>query len=149
MAETRISEIISESLEKMRSLVDANTIIGAPIDGGAGTTIIPVSKISVGIASGGLDFNGKQKDKNGGKDHFGGGGGTGLLVTPVAFLVVHADGSVEMLNVSNPTGNPADLGYNIASLVDRAPEIVEKIKALFTKKKKDDDLDISEEEKKA
>ena len=143
MAETKISEIISQSLDKVRSLVDANTVIGTPIDAGAGTTIIPVSKISMGIASGGLDFLGKNK-KDSGENNFGGGGGTGLLVTPVAFLIVHADGTVELMNVSNPTGKPADLGYNIASLVDRAPEIVEKIKSLF-KKKSNDSEEGSEE----
>ena len=72
MAEKEISGIIAESLESIRSMVDANTIIGTPIDGGAGTTIIPVSKISVGIASGGLDYNGKNKKENE-KNNFGGG----------------------------------------------------------------------------
>lgn len=135
MAETKISDIIANSLESVRSIVDANTIIGAPIETKAGTTIIPVSKVSVGLASGGVDYASKteraDKDSN-----FGGGGGTGLSVTPVAFIVVHADGNVEMLNVANPTSRPADLGYNVSSLVDRAPEIISKIKAMIPKKKK-------------
>lgn len=134
MAETKISDIIANSLESVRSIVDANTIIGAPIDTKAGTTIIPVSKVSVGLASGGVDYASKTEraDKN---SNFGGGGGTGLTVTPVAFIVVHADGNVEMLNVANPTSRVNDLGYNVSSLVDRAPEIISKIKAMIPKKK--------------
>ncbi len=134
MAETKISEIIQSSLEEVRSFADANTIIGEPIPTNSGTTIIPVSKVSVGIASGGTDFAGK-KASSGSTPNFGGGGGTGLQIVPVAFLVVHADGSVEMMNVSNPTNRPADIGYNVASLVDKAPEIIEKLKFLFKKKK--------------
>ena len=132
MAETKVSGIISGALEEIRSVVDANTIIGTPIETNSGTTIIPVSKVSMGIASGGVDYESK---KTAGNNNFGGGGGSGLSVVPVAFLVVHADGSVEMMNVSNPTSKPADVGYNVASLVEKAPEIIEKIKAMLPKKK--------------
>ena len=132
MAETKVSGIIANALEDIRTVVDANTIIGTPIETNAGTTIIPVSKVSMGIASGGVDYESK---KTAGNNNFGGGGGSGVSVVPVAFLVVHSDGSVEMMNVSNPTSKPADLGYNVSSLVDRAPEIIEKIKAMIPKKK--------------
>ena len=96
MAQTKISDIISNSLESIRSVVDANTIIGTPIDTAGGTVIIPVSKISVGFALGGVDFQSKIKEDS----NFGGGGGTGLTVTPVAFLAIKADGSVEMIPVA-------------------------------------------------
>ncbi|MBQ7298999.1 MAG: sporulation protein YtfJ [Clostridia bacterium] len=136
MAETKVSGIIANALEDIRTVVDANTIIGTPIETNSGTTIIPVSKVSMGIASGGVDYESK---KTAGNNNFGGGGGSGVSVVPVAFLVVHADGSVEMMNVSNPTSKPADLGYNVSSLVERAPEIIEKIKAMIPKKKKKDE----------
>lgn len=138
MAETKVSGIIANALEDIRTVVDANTIIGTPIETNSGTTIIPVSKVSMGIASGGVDYESK---KTAGNNNFGGGGGSGVSVVPVAFLVVHADGSVEMMNVSNPTSKPADVGYNISSLVDRAPEIIEKIKAMIPKKKAKKDTD--------
>ena len=136
MAETKVSGIIANALEDIRTVVDANTIIGTPIETNSGTTISPVSKVSMGIASGGVDYESK---KTAGNNNFGGGGGSGVSVVPVAFLVVHADGSVEMMNVSNPTSKPADLGYNVSSLVERAPEIIEKIKAMIPKKKKKDE----------
>ncbi len=142
MAETKVSGMIANALEDIRTVVDANTIIGTPIETNSGTTIIPVSKVSMGIASGGVDYESK---KNAGSNNFGGGGGSGVSVVPVAFLVVHADGSVEMMNVSNPTSKPADLGYNVSSLVDRAPEIIEKIKAMIPKKKAKQDTEESAE----
>ena len=132
MAETKVTGIIAGALEDIRTVVDANTIIGTPIETNSGTTIIPVSKVSMGVASGGVDYESK---KTAGNNNFGGGGGSGVSVVPVAFLVVHADGSVEMMNVSNPTSKPADVGYNVSSLLERAPEIIEKIKAMIPKKK--------------
>ena len=143
MAETKVSGLISNALEDIRTIVDANTIIGTPIETNSGTTIIPVSKVSMGVASGGVDYESK---KTSGNNNFGGGGGSGVSVVPVAFLVVHADGSVEMMNVSNPTSKPADLGYNVSSLVERAPEIIEKIKAMLPKKNKKKDAQASDEQ---
>ena len=143
MAETKVSGLISNALEDIRTIVDANTIIGTPIETNSGTTIIPVSKVSMGVASGGVDYESKTTSGN---NNFGGGGGSGVSVVPVAFLVVHADGSVEMMNVSNPTSKPADLGYNVSSLVERAPEIIEKIKAMIPKKNKKKDADATVEE---
>lgn len=138
MAETKVSGIIANALEDIRTVVDANTIIGTPIETNSGTTIIPVSKVSMGIASGGVDYESK---KTAGNNNFGGGGGSGVSVVPVAFIVVHADGSVELMNVSNPTSKPADVGYNVSSLLERAPEIIEKIKAMLPKKKAKQDAE--------
>ena len=90
MAENKLNEIIQTSLEKIKELSETGTIIGDPINTVGGTVIIPVSKISLGFASGGVDIgkhlkggeNSKQSDAS-----FGGGGGTGLTITPVGFLL--------------------------------------------------------------
>lgn len=138
MAENKISDIIQTSLEKIRELVDAQTIIGEPIPTAAGTTIIPVSKVTMGFASGGIDYAPKSKEEKTAQNHsnFGGGGGTGVAVTPVGFLIVSPDGRVEMLSVSAPSA--ADPLDKISSILDRSPEILEKIKAVFTKKNKEE-----------
>ena len=88
--ENKLQDIIKTSLENIRSMVDANTVIGDPINTESGTTIIPISKISLGFASGGLDYTGKDlKTPTSPKpQNFGGGGGTGLSVVPVGFLIV-------------------------------------------------------------
>ncbi|MBO7341345.1 MAG: sporulation protein YtfJ [Clostridia bacterium] len=128
--ENKLQDIIQTSLESLRTLVDSNTVIGNPINTESGTTIIPISKISMGFASGGLDYNGKSA---GTKQNFGGGGGTGLSISPVGFLTVKADGSVEIVNINAPVGTVEQ----VADVIERAPEIVAKFKALFTKNKKD------------
>jgi len=131
--ETKLQDIIRTSLENIRNLVDANTVIGNPINTESGVTIIPISKVSVGFATGGLDYAVKNEPVNSVKPkNFGGGGGTGISVVPVGFLVVKPEGIVEMIDVgakapSNPVGQ-------ITDLIDRSPAIIAKIKELFAKK---------------
>ena len=96
--ENKIPEIIKSSLENIRSMVDANTIIGDPIPATGGTVIIPVSKVSVGIASGGVDYNGKEASP---RQNFGGGGGTGMSITPIAFLTVSPNSEVGLIPISS------------------------------------------------
>lgn len=130
--ENKLQDIIQTSLESLRTLVDANTVIGDPINTPSGTTIIPISKISMGYVSGGLDYNGKAPVA--GKQNFGGGGGTGLSISPVGFLTVLADGRVEMVNVNAPAA-PAGTIEQVADVIERSPAILAKIKDLFTKEK--------------
>lgn len=81
-----------------------------------------------------------------GKNNFGGGGGTGVSVSPVGFLIVSADGKVELLSIHNPT-NTSDLGASIENIVDKAPDIISKIKAAFgSKKKKKEDAESEAED---
>lgn len=144
MQETKLSQIISTSLSQIREVVDANTIIGQPIqsDNGSGTVIIPVSKVSVGFASGGVDYFGKNTVPADNNANFGGGGGTGMSVSPVGFIVIKADGSVEMLNVNSNS----DTGDAIAAIIEKSPEIFDKIKSFFKKDKKEEEEENSEEE---
>ena len=134
--ENKLQDIIRTSLESIRSMIDANTVIGEPIATEAGVTIIPVSKVSMGFASGGLDYNGKiikPTPAPTGAQNFGGGGGTGLSIVPVGFLIVKKDGNVEMVNVGQPT--PQDPIEQITSLIERSPEIFGRIKSAFKKEK--------------
>lgn len=139
----KLNELVDTALDNLRGLVDANTVIGTPIVTASGTTVIPVSKVSIGIAGGGNDYSQKTETANG-KASFSGGGGTGLTMIPLGFLVISADGSVELLNIANPTGKkgaeaaakPApDLGSAIETVLDKAPDAISKIKDIFTKKK--------------
>jgi sporulation protein YtfJ len=140
--ESKLQDVIRASLDNVRSMVDANTIIGDPITPPSGVTIIPISKISVGFATGGLDYGAKKSEKNdkgegsdaGTSENFGGGGGTGLSIVPVGFLVVSKEGNVEMLNIGMKM--PGDPVEQVANLLDRSPEIIAKIKALFPSKEK-------------
>ncbi len=147
MAENnKLTDIIETSLEQIRNVVDANTIIGTPINTLSGTTIIPVSKVVVGFASGGVDYVGKNAKKAAAEasaknsaSNFGGGGGTGVTVQPVGFLVITPDGNVDLLNVGGgaPAGaapaaksDPID---QVSNLLEKAPDLLTKIKNVFVK----------------
>ena len=116
-----IQELMANTLGKMRELVDSNTVIGTPITTEAGTTIIPVSKISFGFVSGGTDFaNDKQKEL------FGGAASSGASITPVGFLVVNGI-TVKFMQVAE--GN-----RTIDRLINMMPEVIDKLEALISKK---------------
>ena len=144
MADSKLNDIIRTSLDSIKDLVDVNTVIGDPITTESGTTIIPVSKIAVGYLSGGVDyFSKKVTDAN--QQNFGGGGGTGLSVSPVGFLVITIDGKVELLNMNTPTGKP-DAVESISNLIEKSPEIVDRFKKVFKGDTKDKSVEEQIEE---
>lgn len=137
MAENKLNDIIGTSLDKIKALADGETVIGNPIATAGGVTVIPVSKVSMGFASGGLDYSGKKAGK--GEDsavaqNFGGGGGTGVTVTPVAFLIISPNGDVKLLPISG-TSQPGAVD-KVTSLIERSPDILAKIKKIFSSDKK-------------
>lgn len=145
--ENKLEEVIRASLENIRSMIDADTVIGEPIATESGTTIIPVSKVSVGFATGGLDYDGKSTAANR-PQNFGAGGGTGLSIHPVGFLVVKKDGNIEMINVGQPY--PTDPLEQIIGIIERSPEIIGRIKSVFKKKEaEEEDADKSTQEDQA
>ena len=132
MEQTKQSEIIKAALQNVRSMVDSNTVTGTPITTESGTVIIPISKVFVGIATGGVDYFGKKNVQN---QNFGGGGGTGVTVSPVGFLVVEPNGKVDLLNVNY---EPKDPISQIIGLIENAPELVERFKGLFSSNDKEE-----------
>ena len=116
-----MSDIIKASLDGIRAFTDMDTVIGEAINTQSGVTVIPVSKVSMGIATGGVDYGTKRLP---GSQNFGGGGGTGLTITPIAFLTVGKDADVNLIHINN-TATDVD---RISSLIEHSPEIIEKIK---------------------
>lgn len=142
MEESKQSEIIKLALENAKSILNEDTVLGKPVTVTGGTTIIPVSKISVGVASGGLDYFGKSQSKSGtdgGGDtqrkNFGGGGGTGINVSPLGFLVISSVGNVELLTLDSPA---RDLTSHLFEFISNSPEFFEKIKNSFISKGKNE-----------
>ena len=107
-------ETMRITMEQIRGMVDANTIIGQPITCENGTTVIPISKVSFGFASGGSDLPTKVA-----KDMFGGGGGAGVTITPVAFLVI-MPGDVKLLQLSVNAATPN-------AIINMVPDVMDKI----------------------
>ena len=133
----KLGDMNKSSLDSIKSMLDANTIVGDPIETQNGVCIIPISKITVGFASGGLDYAGKDSASK--PNNFGGGGGTGVSVTPVAFLVVSASGEVNVLNVnSNVSGTSVDTVSQVVGLIERSPELIERVKSALSKKKNEE-----------
>lgn len=122
MAEHPIEGMMDTTLEKIKQMVDGNTIIGNPITSPDGTLIIPVSKVTYGFASGGSDLPTKKQD---GKELFGGGGGAGITISPVAFLTI-CNGEVKVLQVEN-----------FQSSVDRIISLIPEMWDKITTKKRD------------
>lgn len=155
MNDSKLNDMIRTSLESIREIADADTIIGKPIDGGNGTVIVPVSKVSMGFASGGVDFfekNDKARPQAGATSgasgthgkapSFGGGGGTGLTINPICFIVTKPNGDVEILNVSTTAAAPAvGIAESVTDLLEKSPDIISRIKAVFAKKDPDADTD--------
>lgn len=142
MEDSKLTGVINSSLSNIKEIIDVNTVVGQPVPTTGGTVIIPVSKVAMGFASGGVDYAGKNAQPAQKSANFGGGGGTGVTLTPVGFLVTKADGTVEYLPVSAPgpsNGAPApDKIDKVVDLVERSPQIVEKILNLVRRKKPKD-----------
>ena len=134
MSERPIEGLMGTTLDKIKQMVDVNTIVGEPIVTPSGTTVIPVSKVMYGFASGGSEFGSKKTTND---PLFGGGASAGVTITPIAFIAVTKD-DVKLLNVTN-------FKDSSDRAVGMVPEIVDKILGLFKKDKKKDKDDEKEE----
>ncbi len=122
MSENSIKNILDTTLEKLKGMVNADVITGAPMEVG-NFTLIPVSKVAYGLATGGSDFATSKNDSA----LFGGGGGAGVTISPIAFIAINGD-NVKMLPVYNEL-------TTVEKAITMAPEIIDKAKELFAKDK--------------
>ena len=107
-----VSELLGASMAKVREMVDANTVVGTPISTGDGTTLIPISKISFAMASGGSDLKPK-----------------------AAFLVLQGE-RVRMLPITEPATSTAD------RLIEQIPELVDRINEMISQYRAEKKVDI-------
>lgn len=126
MSEHPIEGMMNTTLDKIKQMVDVNSIVGDPITSPDGTIIIPVSKVSYGFASGGSDIPSKAQPA---RELFGGGTGAGITINPIAFITI-SNGNVKLLQI-DPYNSSAD------RVVGMVPEVVDKISSLFNKKKEE------------
>ena len=124
MGDKSVGNLLEVSMAKIKEMVDADTIIGKPINCPDSTVIIPVSKVAYGLGSGGSDLPGKTE-----KEAFGGGAAVGISITPVAFITI-SNGEVKLLQIAT-NKNTAD------RIVNMVPEVVDKINDMIKKDKKD------------
>ncbi|MBR4224564.1 MAG: sporulation protein YtfJ [Oscillospiraceae bacterium] len=111
--QTKVKELVSAAMDKVHEMADANTILGDPVKVDRGITIIPITKVAYGFASGGS--------------------GAGITFTPLGFLVI-SDGKVDLLQMK------LNYGKN-STVIDMVPEVFDKVAGLFNKNKSDDALE--------
>ena len=118
-----LSDLMETTMAKIHEMVDTNTIIGEPITTPDGVTVIPVSRVSFGFGTGGSDY-GKSADK------FGGGGGAGVKIEPVSFLIIK-DGVTRVVPVALPALGTVD------RVLDMVPEVADRVEGFVAKKKEE------------
>ncbi len=123
----KVTEVLGASMEKVRDMIDANTVVGTPISAPDGTTLIPISKISFALASGGTDLAAKTAGIDG---TFGGGAGCGVKITPVAFVVLQGE-HVRVLPVAEPASTATE------RLIEQIPDLLDRLKELLQGRKDD------------
>ena len=128
-----LGDLMSTTMQKIREMVDVNTVVGEPIRTTEGITIIPVSRLSFGFASGGSDFATKNLPAS--KDNcFGGGSGAGVNIMPLGFLIIKDD-TVRMLPVAPPPNTTAD------RIIELVPDIMDRVSDFVEKKKEEKDTE--------
>lgn len=138
--ESSIKEMIHSSLDQVRTIIDADTVVGKQIVTPSGVVIIPISKVSMGFASGGLDLPSKSPDR---QKAFGGGGGTGVTVSPIGFLTVSPTGEVNLIPMVADKPGPLD---QIADLLSSAPAMINRVKDFFAKEEEEETVTLTDED---
>ena len=116
-----ISAMMEASMDKIRQMVDSNTVVGEPINTADGVTLIPVSRLSFGFGYG------KQPDK------VGAAAAAGVRVEPMAFLVVK-DGVTRMLPVGTPAITTVD------RVVEMVPQVMDRVESFIDRKREKADF---------
>ena len=122
--ENKVQNLMGLSIDKIKEMVDVNTVIGEPMTLADGMTLIPVSRVAYGFASGGSDL-----PTQGTQELFGGGGGAGITIVPIAFLCIK-DGNVRVV----PMVSVPD---TLNQAVNMIPDVVDRIGGFFHKDKKE------------
>ncbi|MFB9325278.1 GerW family sporulation protein [Paenibacillus aurantiacus] len=139
MNEHPIQGLMQTAMENIKEMVDVNTIVGDPVQTPDGSVIMPISKVGFGFVAGGSDIRlGNLADQTQTGSHatadahnslvsmpFGGGSGGGVSITPIAFLVVGAQG-VRVVPLDSQT-------HLVERVIESAPQVFEKLQGMFKK----------------
>lgn len=128
-----IEGLMKTTMESLKQMIDVNTIVGDAVETPEGTTIIPISRVSFGFASGGGEYKGgsdmeDDSDQDQQAMPFAGGTGAGVSVQPVAFMIVGKD-NMKLLSVDQS----ANMFENLVGLSNK---IIDKMQAEKSEDKK-------------
>ncbi len=126
MSENKVNGLLGVSMDKIKEMVDVNTVVGDPITTPDGVTVIPISRVNYGFAAGGSDLPSKSQPAGG---LFAGGSGAGVTITPVAFLSINKE-NVRVIQIE-PYFSPVDRA------LEKIPDIADMLGGLFKKEKEE------------
>ena len=133
-----IENMMETTMDRIRSMVDVNTIIGSPVSTPDGTTVIPISSVSYGFAAGGSDIPSKQTTES--KTFFGGGSGAGITIKPVGFLCIQKDGQIKLIKLETADSPVEKIADAVPTAIDKIAETLNKNKAKKKEKEKEKDI---------
>ena len=120
MADHPIKDLMGITMEKIKEMVDTDVIVGKQIVIGD-VTLIPVSKVSFGFASGGSDLPTQ-------KTAFGGGGGAGITLQPLGFLTVSGS-DVRFLEINGADSTADRIVNTVPAVIDQVSGLIQKYKS--------------------
>lgn len=136
MSENKVNGLLGVSMDKIKEMVDVNTVVGDPITTPDGVTVIPISRVNYGFAAGGSDLPSKSQPAGG---LFAGGSGAGITITPVAFLSISKE-NVQVIQIE-PYFSPVDRA------LEKIPDIADMLGGLFKKEKEEKEEKVEKREK--
>lgn len=122
MEEHPIAKLMDQAMQNIKQMVDVNTIVGDAVETKDGSVIIPISKVNFGFAAGGAQYDLEEQDAKQEQNqdaNFGGGSGAGVMLQPMAFLVVKQN-QVRMMSVND--------NATLDKLLNLAPELIDQLK---------------------
>lgn len=125
--DNQINEIMASAIEKIKGIIESNTVIGVPFEASDGTLIFPLTKVSFGFVAGGGEYGSLKQFKETNKYPFAGGSGAGATLQPIGLLKVK-DSDVKLIHVDDKSP--------VTKLVENLPEIIDKISKMFDKENK-------------
>ena len=121
-----LPNMLESTLQKVREMINVDSVVGTPITTPEGITIIPVCKVSYGVGGGGSDFPSKNTTRP--EYPFGGGTGVGAKITPIAFLVINGQ-NVRMLPIATPANTTTE------RVVEMVPDVLDRIAGFVESRK--------------
>ena len=122
MANSNIENLMESTIGKMREMVNVDNVVGSPITTPDGATVIPISQVSYGFATGGGDFHMRDAEN----PSFAGGNGAGVRINPIGFLILRGD-NIRMISIAPPANSTVD------RIIEKAPELIETVEGIFHK----------------